>query len=166
MSEETLLSCEVKVNRLEVYRRTGAVWRSWRSICVWFPSPGCWEGWRSTVLQTDISARRKSHETNFKHTLNSLNVVTKSSLKRSFPARYSGAKITLMQMPQPMHRDSEIHTILLCGVTSIHSLPEDTHGSHLDTFLSHSSLCRRCDHLHTHPYGRPGSSSCTPDGIS
>lgn len=31
--------------------------------------------------------------------------------------------ITLMQMPQPIHRDSEIQTILLCGVTSIHSLP-------------------------------------------
>lgn len=26
-------------------------------------------------------------------------------------------------MPHPIHRDSEIQTILLCGVTSIHSLP-------------------------------------------
>lgn len=32
---------------------------------------------------------------------------------------------TLMQMPQPMQSDSEIHTILLCGVTSIHSLPAE-----------------------------------------
>lgn len=34
-----------------------------------------------------------------------------------------GGGITLMQMPQPIHRDSEIQAILLCGVTSIHSLP-------------------------------------------
>lgn len=48
--------------------------------------------------------------------------------------------ITLMQMPQPIHRDSEIHTILLCGVTSMHSLPVNTHSS----FKKHLSLVLVC----------------------
>lgn len=36
-------------------------------------------------------------------------------------------KYTLIQIPQPMQRDSEIQTSLLWEVTSIHSLPKNTH---------------------------------------
>lgn len=86
--------------------RTCAAWRSWRSICAWFPSPGCWEGWRWTTPRTDISMRTETDQ----------NRAGGSELP---PA----GLLTLMQMPQPMQRDSEIHTILLCGVTSMHSLP-------------------------------------------
>lgn len=39
---------------------------------------------------------------------------------------------TLTQMPQPIHRDSEMKAILLCGVTSIHSFPANI-SSHLIT---------------------------------
>lgn len=72
---------------------------------------------------------------------------------------------TLMQMPQPIHRDSEIQTILLCGVTSIHSLPAKKVHKQLENTLHTGWRCRRAC-WSTHPCGPPGSSSCTPDGTS
>jgi len=38
-----------------------------------------------------------------------------------------GPSNTLIHIPHPMQRDSEIQTILLWGETSIHSFPEKTH---------------------------------------
>ncbi|KAF8221080.1 hypothetical protein L208DRAFT_1330229, partial [Tricholoma matsutake] len=51
----------------------------------------------------------------------------------------------LTQIPQPMHRNSEMNAILSVGLTSIHSFPNII----LSSTLKHSrSLHKRLTHFH------------------
>lgn len=48
---------------------------------------------------------------------------TRRGIKSEQPQSETSIIFTLMQIPQPIHSVSEIHAILHCDVTSMHSFP-------------------------------------------
>lgn len=146
---------------LKFTQPTGVVWKNWHHICVWFPSPGYWAGWRLTKPKRDISIATQHRDSEQQG-----NFQFKDGYSLCWKRGEAAGNVsTLMQMPQPMHRDSEMKTILLCGVTSIHSLPANISWYVILRLFLWCCFCVNVS-LKSYPYGPLDSSFCIPDDIS